>query len=177
MKHKGAKLTGSSLLTILGVVCFAAVLVAAAAIAANIATSPKNVVTAPLTLTSVSGTDGGLTQWTGTGDAIAGQNYTTGLQVTEPSSSWVGNYKINFTISAATGIAGSDVKATYKIPSGSAVLITAWNSTTVGGQNAIVFSLPTQASTGSSYNVAYDFTIIVNSAFNSVVLGYSAHTV
>jgi len=51
MKYKGRKIAGSSLLTILGVVCFATVLVSAAALSVMIATTSHNVQATGETLT------------------------------------------------------------------------------------------------------------------------------
>jgi len=179
MKYKGKVISGSSLLTILGVICFATLVVSAALIATMVSTTGRNVVTTPMTLTTpniVGSPD--YPNWGDTGDALVGTTYDQGLHVV---STWSGTYAITIIISAGRALVATDVTVGYKLPDTNTGTISnsgnVWTvDTTHTGftYNTLTYVLPTQ-----TYSAAadYAFTIMVNNAASLVVMNFLGNSV
>jgi len=172
--RKGKKITASSLLTLLGVLCFGTILVTAAVIG-GLTLASKNIVAAPLTLTTVALPVSNNTVWTNGMDGLAGVTYETGLHIAE-SSTWTGNYAITIAIDAATDLnITNSVTVTYNTHGmdDTWTTITPWVATS----GTLSFILPSATATGSGYTNDYYFTIMVPFATSGVVISFTANTV
>jgi hypothetical protein len=149
------KLTASSIFSILGVICFAGVLVSAAIIATQANTSSRDVVTVPGTL-ALSNVADGYEDWNVLSDAVVGTTYDQGLTF---SSDWAGSYAIQVIVDATGTLAATDVTMTCDSPA-TTIGDTEWNVDS--GTGNLYYNLGTQTSTGTGFSVNYVFTITFN---------------
>ena len=113
MKFRGKAITGTSLLMVLGVVCFASIIVSATALV-FLSMSDSNgptVVGFPLTATAQGSTDDSQSEYGAWGtSAIPGNTYTDGVKI---AGTYTGDYSIEITITSTVTISNADISMTY----------------------------------------------------------------
>ena len=126
--------------------------------------------TSPLILASEDALGTNYTEWIGTGDAIVGVTYETGVDVSQ-TSTWTGNYALNITVTAP-GILIAQVTGSYNYPGmvGTFTSIS-WQQ----GSGYVSFVLPTHTSTGSGYTFDYYFHLAFGTTYAGVVVSFTAY--
>jgi hypothetical protein len=161
MKFRGKAITGAGLLTILGVACFATVLVSAAVFMAlsNSTSSGTTNVGTMLTAQEQATTDSstGFNAWSN-GNAIVGNTYTDGLLISGGPTTYTGPYSIQITITCDSVISNSDISMMYQKDGGSSY--TAIDSFSGSGSTTMFMVIPGDVATSSSAQ-AYNFEIVL----------------
>lgn len=155
----------------LGVVCFATVLVSAAVILSFAVSTTPVTVAAPMTLSKTNSGEG-LPAWGSDSPAIPGKQYGQNLTITD-TTNWVGNYEIQITVSVTATISASDFAISYSLGGGSSVAIDSesWSAST----SSMTYTIPTsQSDTGTGYHMLDQFTIQVNAPYTNCVFTFQA---
>jgi hypothetical protein len=175
MKFRGKVISGSSLLLIMGVVFMASVVVVSAALATTLnAQNMRSAKSIPMSLTMTDG-PGTDPYWDVNGDAWVNEVYD--MKVTA-TTNWVGSYNLIVKVDAAEALTGSEVTMTYKAP-GESTFTTIdldgpasvhWTVT----DGVLSFTLPAEEAIGTGYTADFEFTIVINSEINSVLVSFDA---
>ena len=150
MKYKGRKIAGSSLLMILGVVCFATMLVAAVTLSAIVSTTSKNINAEEIGLSLIGGTSVGEgTAWSSVDPAFGSTGYY------QPVVATMNGYSGNYYMKIVVKVGGTPTNSsawlfTQKIAAGTSAAMT-WNV----GMNAWY---STAALTSTEVQLAFSFT-------------------